>query len=184
MALCFLHNGTVHSMVAHLVMLKLAESKQTRGKIHFKSSSKVLLTVLCRGLCSLLATALLSHDSSSISVQFHSLANWWTSKYLDFSLMRKQVKPMCLPFLFHRDIRDTSDRHRCRWPHLWQQRSSGLQYPPWPAILFRRPQNRWENNQIYPRLSHTHCMYKSDWPTLETKVCSNVETFGCSVWVH
>lgn len=87
---------------------------------------------------------------------------------------------MCLPFLFHRDVRDTSDSHRCRWPHLWQQRSSGLQYPSWPAVLFRRPQNRWENTRLYPRLSHIHFIgpFIFDWLTLETKVCSNVETLG------
>lgn len=114
-----------------------------------------------------------------MSVQFHSLV-------FGFESHEKQVKSICPPFLFHRHVRDTSDSHRRRWPHLWQQRSSGLQYPPWPAVLFRWPQNRWENNRILDchisTLWFIHITF--DGPTLETKVCSNVETFGCSIWVR
>lgn len=182
MALCFLDNGIVHLMVVHPVMLNVAESKQTRGKTPFKSPSQSPPPCSLQGTLPTISCYLLSHDSPFISVQF-KLMNLKVFKVFE-------SHSMGLPFLFRRHVCDTSDGHRCRWPHLWQQRSSGLQYPPWPAVLFRRPQNRWENNRIDPRMLcyistlwfiHT---YKPDWPTLETEVDSHVETFGCNIWVY
>lgn len=73
MALCFLINGIVHSMVAHLVMLEFAKSNQTRrGGDRFQSPSEVLFSHW--GLCSVLAAvlpAVIHHSlvSSATAVQ-------------------------------------------------------------------------------------------------------------------
>lgn len=93
MALCFLINGIVHSMVAHLVMLKFAKSNQTRrgGKNRFQSSSEVLFSHW--GLCSVLAAALpavIHHSlvSSATGVQTDEPQSSWihekTSKVFPF----------------------------------------------------------------------------------------------------
>lgn len=170
MALCFLNNGIVHSVVAHLLLLKFAKSKQTSGG---KKSLPIILwsPVLSLGTLLGIGCGPIGRDSSFISVQCDGCANRWTPKHLDLSLMRKQVTSARLPSPILRNVRDTSDGHRCGWPHLWQQCSSGVQYPPWPAILFCRPQNRWENTRIY------HFYF-----SLETKLWSNVETFWCNIW--
>lgn len=49
---------------------------------------------------------------------------------------------MCL----FRNLRDTGDCNRCRWPYIWQQRTHRLQHPSRPAVLLCGPQDRWEHN--------------------------------------
>lgn len=53
---------------------------------------------------------------------------------------------VCVPVLF-RYFSDTGDSDRCWWPHVWQQRPAGLQYPARTAILCCGTSNRWFTQQ-------------------------------------
>lgn len=75
---------------------------------------------------------------------FFDLLIWWfndigvADRHLSFSsssphppLPLIPILPRCLP----RNICDPADRYRCRRPHIWQQRSCGLQHPGGSALL-------------------------------------------------
>ena len=131
-----------------IVMLQMCKSKYTTGKsssspAHYLS---LLLHVALYRLFWLfcIRCSFLTGDSLFISVRWDRLVSWWTSKSLDFSLLRTPINSESIrpPTLFYRDLCDASNSHRCRWPYLWKQCSSSVQHPPRPTLLLCWSQNR------------------------------------------
>lgn len=156
-------------MVAHLVMLRFAESKQTRGKTCFSSSSEVLLTGLCRGLCSRLAAALLSHDSASMSVLFHSLAFGFESHE---KTSKANVASLSLP----------QARTWPKWRPQMQMTppmATALEWSTASSMASRTFLSTPKQVREQPHTFWFIHMHTLDGPTCKSQVCSDVETLGC-----